>query len=181
MSDITTMDRRSLLHRSVTIAGVGVALPTFASLAGCSSVPATLEGRMALLGAIADRVIPETDTPGAITAKVPEYVAAVFDQHLTEDQQRDFASGLASIDALASDGFANASPEQQDELLWALEDGNDDVPGRATWRQAREMTIFGFYTSEEATLELAYEEIPGRYDASKPFAEVGKAWLDRGV
>ncbi|MEP1421130.1 MAG: gluconate 2-dehydrogenase subunit 3 family protein [Erythrobacter sp.] len=181
MIDTASMDRRSLLSRTIKIAGIGVALPTFASLGACSTLPATLEDQMSLIGAISDRVIPETDTPGAIAAKVPGYISSVFDTHFSEDQQSDFVRGLTSIAQLAVGGFANASPEEQDTLLEALEAGNEAAPGRTTWRQLREMIIFGFYTSEEASQELAYEEIPGRYEACKPLEEVGKAWLDRGV
>ena len=48
-------------------------------------------------------------------------------------------------------------------------------------QQLRDLVIFGFYTSEAATSELSYEELPGRYDGCVPMAEIGRAWLDRGV
>jgi len=179
------LSRRSALKGFVTIAGAAVTLPVLGSLAGCSSAPASLEGLMPLVRSIADRVIPQTDTPGAIAAGVPDYVAAVFDAHFTADQQSDFASGLEAIAAFAKDegvtSFDGAGTDQMDAALAKLAAGEGSSSASAAWSELRDMVIFGFYTSEEATQELSYEEIPGRYDACVPFAEVGKAWLDRGV
>jgi hypothetical protein len=55
------------------------------------------------------------------------------------------------------------------------------MSGHETWRSLREITIFGYYTSEAATKELNFEELPGRYNGCVPMEEVGRAWLDRGV
>lgn len=187
MSDQSTptLNRRSLLRGTVTVAGVAVVLPSLFSLAGCTSKPASLSGQMDLIAAVSDRIIPKTDTGGALDAKVPDYIAAVFEQHFTEDQQGEFADGVAIFDALAKDAgaesFAAASAEQQDAILSALDSATDDRPGKATYGQLRDMVIFGFFTSEVATETLAYEEIPGRYDGCLPLADVGAAWLERGV
>lgn len=175
--DTPSMDRRSLLRSTVMVAGAAVALPSLVSLTGCSA-PASIAEQMPLLSAVSDRIIPVTDTPGAVAAGVPEYIAAVFDQHFTEEQQDEFLSGLAVIGAA---GFASQSPEQQDKTLSELAAASDGDAGQAIFQQLRDMTLFGYYTSETATQELSYEEIPGRYDACVPLSEVGRAWLDRGV
>lgn len=176
--DTPSMDRRTLLRGSVTVAGAAIALPALVSLGGCSSAPPTLVDHMDLISAVADRVIPATDTPGALAAKVPEYIAAVYEQHFTEDQQRDFANGLSAI---ADTGFLKADADGQDATLGNLIQASESDAGKATFQQLRDMTIFGFYTSEIATEELAYEELPGRYDGCVPLSEIGRAWLDRGV
>ena len=175
-TDTISMDRRSLLRGSVKVAGVAVALPTLASLSGCSAP--TLEGKLDVIGAVSDRIIPATDTGGAIAAKVPEYIAAVFDQHFSEEQQEAFLEGL---NLLSDTGIVDASAEAQDETLTSFANAEWESPERAIFQQLHDMTVFGYYTSEVATEELAYEEIPGRYDACVPLAEVGRAWLDRGV
>ena len=175
-----TLNRRSLLRRTATIAGAAMVLPPLFSLGGCTSTPPTLADKMELISAISDRIIPATDTGGALVAKVPEYIAAVYEKHFTEEQQADFTEGLGNIGARLSDAgigsIKQAKPEQIDAVLTAL-DADDD----ATWRSLRELTIFGYYTSETATEELAYEEIPGRYDGCIPLSDVGSAWLARGV
>ena len=187
MTDIQSfaLNRRSVLRGSVTIAGAAVILPTFATLGGCSTAPANLEKHRALIAAIVGRIIPETDTPGAVAAGVPGYIVAVFDQHFTGEQQRDFVDGLDAIAEIARrEGvadFTKAPVTGQDAVLKALADASEDQPAKQVWRHLHDMTVFGFYTAEAATQELAYEEIPGRQIGCLPFEEVGRAWLDRGV
>jgi hypothetical protein len=180
-----SMDRRTALRGFVTIAGAAVLLPSMASLGGCSTKPATLDEHMALLKAVVGRIIPKTDTPGAIEAGVPEYIAAVFEQHMTPEQQSDFAAGLGAIATLAKreggSDFLAATPETQDDILGKLAGSADGTAGKDTWQQLHDMAVFGFYTSEAATQELAYEEIPGRQIGCLPFEDIGRAWLDRGV
>lgn len=184
-SHSTSLDRRSLLRGTVTIAGAAVALPLMGSLAGCSLAPSSLDGLMPLVRSLSDRIIPQTDTPGAIAARVPEYVQAVFGAHFTADQQTEFAGGLEAIAAFAQDegltSFDNVDQSKLDTVLTKLASGEATGEAVAAWNQLRNMVIFGFYTSEEATQELSYEEIPGRYEACLPLSEVGNAWLDRGV
>ena len=180
-----SLDRRSLLRGTVTVAGAAVTLPLMGSLAACSSAPTSLEGLMPLVRSMADRIIPQTDTPGAIAAGVPDYVAAVFGAHFTADQQSEFAGGLQAIAAFARDqgvtSFDDADTDKLDGVLAKLASGELQGGAKATWNQLRDMVIFGFYTAEEATQELSYEEIPGRYDGCVPLSEIGSAWLDRGV
>lgn len=177
-TNASAMDRRSLLRGTVTVAGAAIVLPSLAGLAGCSSPAPEFAQHLDLISAVTDRIIPATDTGGALAAKVPEYIAAVFEQHFTEDQQREFVGGL---NAFTDAGFVKASPEQQDDILSGFASAGASDPGNAIFQQLRDMTIFGFYTSEVATEELAYEELPGRYDGCVPFSEIGRAWLDRGV
>jgi len=181
----TPIGRRTTLRGIVTVAGIAVALPTLTSLGGCKQVPADIADKTELLSAVADRVIPTTDTPGAIEADVPAYIAAVFASHFTMEQQNEFADGLNMFDKMAvaegANSFAQASAETQDKILTGLDNGGGDMPAHAIWRSVREMTIFGYYTSQMATQELSFEEIPGRYIGCTPLEEVGRAWLDRGV
>ena len=175
-----SINRRSLLRGSVTLAGAAIVLPSMASLAGCTSAVPSLAAHSALIEALVGRIIPTTETPGAIEAGVAQYVAAVFDQHLDDAQQSELVTGFDAIEALARakghKSFAAAGTAEQDAVLTQIADAGE--PG---WQALRDMVIFGFYTSEAATQELAYEEIPGRYDGCVPLAEVGSAWLERGV
>ncbi|MEL7444641.1 MAG: gluconate 2-dehydrogenase subunit 3 family protein [Pseudomonadota bacterium] len=178
------LSRRSLLRGTITIAGAAIMLPAMGGLAGCSSAPPALDTHTGLLSALADRIIPETDTPGAIAAGVPQYISDVFTDFFTEEQQQEFVDGLADLSAsLAEESggdFTTVDAERQDEALTGFL-AKDGMPGQALWQQVRDITIFGYYTSEVATQELSFEEVPGRYDACLPLAEIGSAWLDRGV
>ncbi len=178
------INRRALLRGTIFVAGSAVVLPGLATLGGCSATPPALTDKMGLIGAVADRIIPATETGGALAAQVPDYIAAVYDQHFTAEQQLDFAEGLGALDAAAAKqgaaSFEGASAAQQDAALADLSNGSDSH-SKAIFQQLRDMTVFGYYTSEVATEELAYEEIPGRYDGCVPLAEIGSAWLERGV
>ena len=49
--------------------------------------------------------------------------------------------------------------------------------GPSFFRQLKELTLAGYYTSEVgATEELQWLAAPGRYDADVPLSEVGRAW-----
>ncbi len=187
MSRLTNpmMDRRSALRGTALFAGTLVALPAMGTLGGCSApVPADISARMPLVSAMVDRIIPATDTPGALAAGVPDYVARVAQEFLTSEQRGELLDGLAAIATLANNtglsSFESASEPEQDRVLTALIERPETDPAHRAWRQVRDLTVFGFYTSEAATQELAYEELPGRYEACLPLDDVGKAWLDRG-
>ena len=177
--------RRSALRGIITIAGISVALPAMTSLAGCSQAPSSITDKADLISAVAGRIIPQTDTPGAVEAGVPDYIAAVFEQYFTAEQRSVFADGLDAFEAMAKDkgaeSFATASDSVKDQILTAFDQGKQSMSGHETWRSLREITIFGYYTSEAATKELNFEELPGRYNGCVPMEEVGRAWLDRGV
>lgn len=179
------MDRRTMLRGTAIFAGAVVTLPAMGALSGCSgSVPANLAAQMPLVSAMADRILPATDTPGALVAGVPDYIGNVAQDFLTEEQRGELIDGLAAIASTASEeglsSFESASSEEQDALLRDIAARPEGDPARRAFQQIRDLTVFGFYTSETATQELSYEEIPGRYDACVPLAEVGRTWLDRG-
>lgn len=45
------------------------------------------------------------------------------------------------------------------------------------FRQLKELTLAGYYTSEVgATEELRWNPAPGRYDADVPYSDIGRAW-----
>lgn len=89
--------------------------------------------------AIAARIIPTTDTPGATEAGVVHF----FDSALAgemRDRRDELLAGLAELNA--ADGtparFADLAPGDQDRRLRAIEDSG-------FFGLLREMTIFGFF------------------------------------
>jgi gluconate 2-dehydrogenase gamma chain len=79
----------------------------------------------AAVAAIAERIIPETDTPGAGAAGVPDFIELIVAEHYKQDQRTNFLQGLADVDARSQarfgPGFAQMTPAQQDEILARLE------------------------------------------------------------
>jgi hypothetical protein len=105
--------------------------------------------------ALAELIIPATDTPGATAAKVNEYVDGVLADADAGDRKT-FTDGLAWLDARSRQQFGgefvNATPAQQTGLLTTLSTmtspGPEDAPGVEFFRAIKGMTITGYYTSE---------------------------------
>jgi glucoside 3-dehydrogenase (cytochrome c) hitch-hiker subunit len=109
-----------------------------------------------LVVALAELIIPQTDTPGAKGANVNRFI----DQVLTDAQpavRESFVRGLTWIDTRSralSGGkdFMGASAEQQTTLLSRLSaEGNpnkEEAIGRDFFQAIKSMTINGYYTSE---------------------------------
>jgi Gluconate 2-dehydrogenase subunit 3 len=161
--------RRELLRR-LTLVGISAATSpawarAFASLASADETPVSTasDWKPAVLTAeqdrtvtaIAEAIIPATDTPGATAAFVNRYVDAVL---LDADQadRYEFLRGLKWVDrrsqALFGRGFADATREQQDALLTIMSSRDDDADadqvGRDFFEDMKAKTIVGYYTSE---------------------------------
>lgn len=94
------------------------------------------------LAAIAARIIPTTDTPGASEAGVIHFFDRAFAEEM-QDQLAAMRDGLADFNqALATTSrkveFAELTPDKQDEFLRSQENGD-------FFALLREMTILGFF------------------------------------
>ena len=123
-----------------------------------------------LVAELAERIIPETDTPGARAALVHQYIDWVASED-DEDAQQRFVSGLEWIDRESrsrhGDGFLELTRVQRAELLGGLaraaEGAEGDQPGTvddsalAFFRDLKRLTIHGYYRSEAGMVqELDY-------------------------
>lgn len=104
---------------------------------------------------LTELIIPQTDTPGAKTARVNRFVDAVLDA--AQPAERDgFLRGLAWIDersrALFGTRFVDAGEAEQTALLTRVSaEGNpqkEDQIGLDFFRAVKSMTIDGYYTTE---------------------------------
>lgn len=128
------------------------------------------------LDAVAELIIPATDTPGARAAGVPQFVdRALSDYYDAEDAAR-FKAGLDRIDSEArtghGDAFVTLPAATQLALLIRL-----DTEGVASFRALKELVTIGYFTSEPgATLALRYDPVPGDYRGCVPLKDIGRAW-----
>ena len=135
--------------------------------------------------AMIDQILPATDTPGAKAARVNEFIDVILTEWATEDERKNFLSGLADVDkqsnSLYAKDFAAASVDQQLALLRSMDEAaavarsvpQDRPPywepgGRDIQLQDdfftvfKNMTVHGYYTSEIGfTQELKRQIIPG--------------------
>jgi gluconate 2-dehydrogenase gamma chain len=205
MSDNNLMNRRELLQRVAMLMGGAISAPAvLAVLNGCSPKPGASwqplflskeEG--AVVEAVADLIIPRTDTPGAREIGVPAFIDVILkDVYPTEDQAR-FVSSLKDFDAGAQRAHGKAFLELQPaEQLSYLQQAHDaaaaaekkqdaarDVPAAQRKRpfvlMMKELTLLGFFTSQAgATQVLQYEAVPGKFEPCVPVAAAGngKTW-----
>lgn len=129
-------------------------------------------GQLALLGAIAEGIIPTTDTPGALSAGVPAFIALLYSEWMLPDEQSAFVAGLAELErecsAQTGHAFSACDPTQQLTLLrqWDAAAARARREGTAVqWNAAataahhegtavaffarlRTLVLIGYYTSE---------------------------------
>ncbi|HLH03068.1 MAG TPA: gluconate 2-dehydrogenase subunit 3 family protein [Bryobacteraceae bacterium] len=110
---------------------------------------------------IADLIIPETDTPGAIGAGVPDYIDSLIARNT--DHQLVVADGLRWLDAQGGKPFPELSEGQQLailEPLCAAYDANSDNRARNVqfFGLIKNLTADGYYTSRIGLMdELRYQ------------------------
>lgn len=182
------MDRREALQRAALVLGYAVTAPVaMGVLNGCTATPdagfkpAFLNAEQAaLVAALAEIIIPKTDTPGAGEAGVPGFIDLMLkDCYSKEDQER-IMTELTAFDKAASDaygsGFAGCTPEQQKEYVGkvhgeALAAVKSENPPktRPFILVIKELTMLGYFTSEiGATQVLNYVAVPGSYQGCVP-------------
>lgn len=198
------MNRREALQRTAVVLGYTISAPLAAAvLNGCKAKPDVTfvpkffnEDQARLVSALAETILPRTDTPGAIDAGVPGFIDDLVATVYSAEQQKNFTDGLAAIAEQAKtdigDDFIDGTPEQQlafvkkqntdflsgnnasqSEGWWAAGTGK----GKPFFLELKELTVLGFFTSEAgATQVLQYKQVPGPFKGCVPLSEVGKAW-----
>ena len=135
--------------------------------------------------AIAEMIIPRTETPGATDAGVPAFIDLIVTEWYSDEQRAHFLQGLADVDVRAQHRFGKnfvaCSPDEQAETLRALgaqliadaalakvqpDFDGDRKPSDNFYQMLRSLVLTGYYTSEAgATAELNYQIIPDHFDA----------------
>ncbi len=147
---------------------------------GPPSVRVFTSAQRAAMSALSDRVIPTTDTPGAIAAGVPDFIEKMLADWALPGDRVPIIAGLDAIEArsLHDHGVptAKATPEQQDALLTLAM--NKQLPGAdAFFEPFRQLVIAGYYTSEIGmTQEREYLPVPGEYNGEFLYSQVNKVY-----
>ncbi len=147
---------------------------------GPPSVAVFSPGQRALMAALSDRVIPTTDTPGAIAAGVPAYIEKLLADWSLPAERAPVLAGIDMMEARSMKDYrvpgAQATPAQLDALLTLAM--NDQLPGGAEFFDTfRQLVITGYYTSEIGmTQEREYLPVPGEYNGAFPYSQVNKVY-----
>lgn len=106
----------------------------------------------ALVTALAESIIPETDTPGATSVQVPQFIDLILTDWMSDDERSAFLTGL---DAIGAKGFATAAPAQRTQLLSALDASRGDASGAGhAFGRLKALTVYGYFTSERVQREI---------------------------
>jgi hypothetical protein len=130
--------------------------------------------RAATVVALADAILPRSDTPGASDVGVGDFVDAFVAGWFTEQERATFLAGLDAIDALArargGAPFAELTGEPRDALLRELDRPADRSTSAArTYARLKGLVVHGYFTSERIQKEvLKVEVMPGRWDGAAP-------------
>ncbi|HKH99130.1 MAG TPA: gluconate 2-dehydrogenase subunit 3 family protein [Candidatus Sulfotelmatobacter sp.] len=186
------MDRREALRILATGAALQLApgnllsvLREARALAGSQAAPRALNPHQdATVKAMAEMILPRTDTPGAADVGAAEFIDLILADWCVQQERALFLNGLADVDersqTLFSQDFVECSAVQQADILNALgekmeqeermrEQGHSPEappePERRFYPMLRQLTLTAYYTSEAgATQELNFQIIPDRHD-----------------
>ncbi|PRY89764.1 gluconate 2-dehydrogenase subunit 3 family protein [Mongoliibacter ruber] len=197
------MNRREALKGTAMIFGYALTGSTVAALMqSCESgaslgwTPKVLNKEQAqILSQIVDRVLPATDSPGALDVGVDQFIDRMLANVFPEVIQNGFAGGIDSFNDVAKEqhgkDFVKLEGEKQDALIREFEEKSGPLPG-SMWgfsfgeptefpfyRMMKELALIGYFHSEKIGKEyLAYNPIPGPYEGCIPYSDVGKNWTE---
>jgi hypothetical protein len=181
------VDRRTLIARALLLVGAsatGVAFDAlFAGSTAFAADGASLltPTQSATFDALADTIVPQTDTPGAITVGVPALFAGLLKDWATPETRTALAGVLDRVATLGGGFVALDSVARKRELqafdATALAPSNGlranpfGPPPAAdpAYQRLKQLVLTLYYLSQPAlTQELAYTHVPGRWDPSVP-------------
>lgn len=176
------LNRRALLLGAVFLVGGSAALlrlaRTSSSAAGGPGPVLTAE-QFALLGQVSNVIIPDTDTPGAIAAGVPEFMRTMLEDWASPDTHRQIVGALDSFERQAWAKYGAAFLELTGARRLAVVRAVDEASiarKDVGYDKFKGLVLLGYYLSEiGATQELRYELVPGAWRACLPLIEVGRA------
>lgn len=190
------MNRRTAIGGILGLAGIGIT-----SVAGYKYVRVTsnkerdqLNSYFDLISELVDVIIPPTNTPGAKSAEVQNYVIAFMEECASMKEYNNFLNGIQDIQDTCigkyDTVFENISESQRIDLLEDLDSGlgssglimkiNNKLFGRSFFNILKTLTIEGYCSSLiGATEHLEYRSIPGMYKAITQLGANQKAWATR--
>jgi Gluconate 2-dehydrogenase subunit 3 len=139
----------------------------------------------ATVTAIAELIIPGTETPGATDIGVNQFIDLILTEWYSDEERDCFLKGLADVDSrtqsLFEKKFVDCSLRQRAEILAKLGAemneaaeaardqaspyrGSPPKPEKNFYYMMRSLTLTGYYTSEEGAIkELGFEVVPNHY------------------
>jgi hypothetical protein len=174
------MERRDLLRALASATALTIlphkSLEAWSRVAtGVRSSNGLTDAQMALVRAIADTIIPRTDTPSATDVGVHGFVEVMVIEQATDEQRKAFLAGLDAIDARALSEsklvFADLGPEARGTFIGSLESGSRDTETARTYWRLKGLVVHGYFTSEPVMKDvMKHVVMPGKFEGAAPVA-----------
>lgn len=140
----------------------------------------------ALVGAVADLIIPRTDTPGAVDAGVPLFMDQMFKAVYSREDQARYVNAAAEFDKAGGKPFLQLSEAQRKALVTRLHaealataKGGTPTPASDFVLMTKKLTMLGFFLSQPGCMQvLQYDPVPARWQPDIPLSQAGngRAW-----
>ena len=172
------MKRRELLRALASAAALAVVpdktLAAWSRVA--SGIPlqnALSPAQLALVRAIADTIIPRTNTPSATDVGVHKFVDVIVNEHLMETERVAALAGLDAIDARARTEsnvtFAELSADKRSAIIDSFEKGDRSAEPSQTYWRLKGLVVHGYFTSEPVMRDvLKVTVMPGKFEGAAP-------------
>ena len=188
MSDDIT--RREAVARTALFLGGTVAASSIAGVRGDAwartiapewRAGTLTAGQSELVATIAEHIIPATDTPGARAAGVHRFIDVILSDYYKDGERKRFLDGLAALEARAERElgapFLKATPKQRLGLLTAMDAESYPQSDRGWFfRRVKELTLLGYYTSEQGAMSELKVNPMGVYRGDIPYRSIGHSW-----
>jgi gluconate 2-dehydrogenase gamma chain len=144
-----------------------------------SSARALADDERVVLSAVADALLPRTETPGALDVGVPAFVELLIGEWASDDDRRLMRDGLRDLEAHAvatqGRGWATLDAAQREaEIAWGERSDPEPRRGQRAFRRLKGWITHGWLTSERVQKDvLRVNIVPGAYDGCAPRQPVG--------
>lgn len=133
----------------------------------------------AQVAALADAIVPDTDTPGARAAGVHVFIDLLLAECMSADERQAFVDGLAAFDASCrqahGSGIEAVTAAQRTALLQRAETEKNPFV-----QNLKSLTVLGYGSSRiGASQALAWDAVPGRYRGCIDLAPGQRTWVQR--
>lgn len=188
------MNRREWLKCMSTLAVGAVAAPSLLAVFdahAASQKPGAAPSffspaQTSLISAVADIMIPHTDTPGALDGGVPAFIDSMFKDVYTKGDQERYLTAMAAFDKEGGKPFLSLDQAQRKALVTRLHGkavahaADDKLPPAEDFvLMTKKLTMLGFFMSQPGCTEvLQYVAVPGAWKGDIPVSEAGngRAW-----
>lgn len=130
--------------------------------------------QLAQVRALADAILPRTDTPGALDVGAPEFVDLLLAEWYPDEERQRLLAGLDALEARCRETqgkpFAELEAPGRAAFLGTV-DGARGEQGSPEWTYGRikDQLIYGFLTAKPiAAIVNTTPIIPGRFDGCIP-------------